>query len=177
MKLGTYRSMRDAAQTNEPMGEEVEAQGPTWRGAFVIHQHDATRMHHDLRLEVGGVLASFAVPHGPSLDPEVKNLAIQTEDHPIEYLDFEAVIPAGTYGAGPMIVWDFGIVRYLDLSAEDGISEGKLHFSLEGRKVRGRFALVRLKPRNKSAGPDAPLPSSSGPGRGPLKAETRVRVP
>jgi len=156
VKLGTYRSMRDASRTNEPMGEEVEADGPTWRGAFVIHQHDATRMHHDLRLEVGGVLTSFAVPHGPSLDPEVKNLAIQTEDHPIEYLDFEAVIPEGTYGAGPMIVWDFGIVRYLDLSAEDGLREGKLHFSLEGRKVRGRFGLVRLKPRNRAPAADAP---------------------
>lgn len=137
------------------MGDEVDARGPTWRGAFVIHQHDATRMHHDLRLEIGGVLASFAVPHGPSLDPEVKNLAVQTEDHPIEYLDFEAVIPEGTYGAGPMIVWDFGVVRYLDDPAEKGLEEGKLHFSLEGKKVRGRFGLVRMKPRGKPAGGDA----------------------
>ncbi len=151
MKLGTYRDKRDASLTNEPLGDDPEARGPTWRGAFVVHQHDATRMHHDLRLEVGGVLASFAVPHGPSLDPEIKNLAVHTEDHPIEYLDFEAVIPEGTYGAGPMIVWDFGIVRYLDLPAEKGIEEGKLHFSLEGRKLRGRFGLVRVKGRAKTA--------------------------
>ncbi len=149
LKLGTYRDKRDASRTNEPMGDEPEARGPTWRGAFVVHQHDATRMHHDLRIEIGGVLASFAVPHGPSLDPEAKNLAVQTEDHPIEYLDFEAVIPEGTYGAGPMIVWDFGIVRYVELSAEEGLAEGKLHLVLEGRKLRGHFGLVRLKPRDK----------------------------
>ncbi len=147
VKLGTYRDKRDASRTNEPLGEEPEARGPTWRGAFVIHQHDATRMHHDLRLEIGGVLASFAVPHGPSLDPDLKNLAIQTEDHPIEYLDFEAVIPDGTYGAGPMIVWDFGIVRYIEVPAEQGLVEGKLHISLEGRKLRGHFGLVRVKGR------------------------------
>lgn len=152
VKLGTYRDKRDASRTNEPMGDEPEARGPTWRGAFVVHQHDATRMHYDLRIEIGGVLASFAVPHGPSLDPEVKNLAVQTEDHPIEYLDFEGVIPDGTYGAGPMIVWDFGVVRYLDLSAEDGLAEGKLHFGLEGKKLRGRFALVRMKPKGKATG-------------------------
>lgn len=147
VKLGTYRDKRDASRTNEPLGDDPDARGPTWRGAFVIHQHDATRMHHDLRLEIGGVLASFAVPHGPSLDPDVKNLAIQTEDHPIEYLDFEAVIPDGTYGAGPMIVWDFGIVRYIEEPAEKGLEEGKLHLSLEGRKLRGHFGLVRVKGR------------------------------
>ena len=105
-------------------------------------------MHFDLRLEVGGVLASFAIPKGPTLDPEVKHLAVHTEDHPIEYLDFEAVIPDGNYGAGPMICWDFGVVRYLDESAEDGVTSGKLHFQLEGRKLKGRFALVRVKGRS-----------------------------
>ncbi len=110
----------------------------------MVHQHDATRMHFDLRLEIGGALASFAIPHGPTLDPEAKHLAMQTEDHPIEYLDFEDVIPEGTYGAGPMIAWDLGSVRYLDEPAEQGLVSGKLHFSLEGRKLRGRFGLVRI---------------------------------
>lgn len=147
--LREYLDKRDAARTNEPMGGEPTGglRAPTWRGAFVVHQHDATRMHFDLRLEVGGVLASFAVPHGISLDPQDKHLAMQTEDHPIEYLDFEAVIPDGSYGAGPMIAWDLGSVRYLDAAAEEGLAEGKLHFSLEGRKLRGRYGLVRLKPK------------------------------
>ena len=156
--LSKYREKRDASKTNEPAGEDVEsslegAQGTTWRGAFVVHQHDATRMHYDLRLEVAGVLKSFAIPHGPSLDPEVKNLAVHTEDHPIEYLDFEAVIPEGNYGAGAMIAWDMGVVRYLDMPAEDGIRTGKLHFSLEGRKLRGRYGMVRLKPKERKNAP------------------------
>jgi bifunctional non-homologous end joining protein LigD len=147
LKLESYRKKRDAERTNEPLGDEPDAKRPTWRGAFVVHQHDATRMHFDLRLEIGGVLASFAIPKGPTLDPEAKHLAVHTEDHPIEYLDFEAVVPEGNYGAGPMIVWDFGVARYLDESAEDGLRSGKLHFSLEGRKLHGRFALVRVKSR------------------------------
>ncbi len=147
MKLDEYRKKRDASRTNEPLGDDPRAPRATWRGAFVVHQHDATRMHYDLRLEVAGVLASFAVPRGPTLDPAEKHLAVHTEDHPIEYLDFEAIIPEGTYGAGPMIVWDCGLVRYLDESAEEGLESGKLHFVLEGKKLRGRYALVRVKPQ------------------------------
>jgi bifunctional non-homologous end joining protein LigD len=147
-KLSTYQKKRDVSRTNEPFGEEPGRQGSTYKGAFVVHQHDATRMHFDLRLEVGGVLASFALPKGVSLDPDDKHLAVHTEDHPIEYLDFEAVIPNGTYGAGPMIVWDSGLVRYLEASAEESIRDGKIHFSLEGRKLFGRFGLVRVKPRD-----------------------------
>lgn len=156
-KLDEYRRKRDASRTNEPLGEEPARRGPTVRGAFVVHQHAATAMHWDLRLEIGGVLASFAVPKGPSLDPDLRNLAMHTEDHPIEYLDFEAVIPEGTYGAGPMIVWDHGSVRFLETSAEEGLVEGKLHFALEGRKLRGRYGLVRVKPR--AGGRSKPGPS------------------
>src|SRR5262249_2083805 len=118
---------------------------PTRRGAFVIHLHDATRTHYDLRVEVGQVLASFAVPHGVTLDPEAKHLAIHTEDHPLEYLDFEDVIPDGQYGAGPMIVWDRGRIDYIEAPAEDGLKSGKLDFVLEGYKVHGRFTLVKTK--------------------------------
>lgn len=146
--LDEYQRKRDASKTNEPFGR-AGAEGQTTVGAFVVHQHDATRMHYDLRLEVSGVLASFAVPHGPTLDPAAKHLAIHTEDHPIEYLDFEAVIPDGNYGAGAMILWDTGRVRYLEQTAEEGLRAGKLDFVLEGRKLQGRFALVRMKPRGR----------------------------
>lgn len=145
-KLGDYRRKRRPEATNEPFGGElpVPAAEGTLGGAYVVHLHDATRRHYDLRLEVGGVLASFAVPRGPSLDPDEKALAVKTEDHPIEYLDFEDVIPAKQYGAGPMIAWDRGRVDYLEGPAEEEIRNGKLHVELRGMKLRGRYALVKL---------------------------------
>ena len=108
----------------------------------MVHLHLATRTHYDLRLEVGGALKSFAVPKGPSLDPKERRLAIETEDHPLEYLEYEGVIPKGNYGAGPMILWDTGRVRYRERPAEDGLAHGKLDFWLSGYKLNGRFALV-----------------------------------
>lgn len=145
-KLGDYRRKRRPEATNEPFGGELPepASEGTLSGAYVVHLHDATRRHYDLRLEVGGVLASFAVPRGPSLDPDEKALAVKTEDHPIEYLDFEDVIPAKQYGAGPMIAWDRGTVTYLEGPAEEEIANGKLHVELTGMKLRGRYALVKL---------------------------------
>jgi len=145
-KLGTYRKKRRPEATNEPFGGEqpVPSAAGTLTGAFVVHLHDATRRHYDLRLEVGGVLASFAVPQGLSLDPEHKHLAVHTEDHPIEYLDFEDVIPAKNYGAGAMIAWDRGSVEYLEGPAEEELGRGKLHIALRGLKLRGRWALVKL---------------------------------
>ena len=145
-KLGDYRRKRRPEATNEPFGGEVaeSASEGTLSGAFVVHLHDATRRHYDLRLEVGGVLASFAVPRGPSLDPDEKMLAVKTEDHPLEYLDFEDVIPTKQYGAGPMIAWDRGTVTYLEGPAEEEIANGKLHVELRGLKLRGRYALVKL---------------------------------
>lgn len=119
----------------------------TSTGSFVVHMHDASRPHYDLRIEMGGVLKSFAVPRGPSLDPKDKRLAVNTEDHPIEYLDFEAVIPAGNYGAGAMILWDRGRIRYLERSGEQGLADGKIDFTLHGYKLRGRFALVKISGR------------------------------
>jgi bifunctional non-homologous end joining protein LigD len=157
-KLVDYHRKRSPSATNEPFGGEAvdekldAAQGSstgTLSGAFVVHLHDATRRHYDLRLEVGGVLASFAVPRGPSLDPDEKGLAVKTEDHPIEYLEFEDVIPEKQYGAGPMIAWDRGTVEYLEGPAEEEIPRGKLDLQLRGMKLRGRFALVKLKKSEK----------------------------
>src|SRR5262249_32601980 len=146
MKLAEYRNKRDQERTPEPFGKDLpERPGPTRSGAFVVHLHDATRRHWDLRLEASGVLLSFAVPRGPSLDPAEKRLAVRTEDHPIEYLEFEAVIPEGSYGGGPMILWDRGRVKYLERPAEEALERGKVDFELEGIKLRGRFALVRMK--------------------------------
>ena len=153
-KLDSYRDKRDPARTNEPFGPEPmrselagAASQLTTAGRFVVHQHAATRMHYDLRVEVAGTLKSFAVPKGPSLSPADKHLAVHTEDHPLEYLEFEAVIPAGNYGAGAMILWDTGTIHYLENPAERGLEQGKLDFQLWGYKLRGRFALVRVKPK------------------------------
>lgn len=144
-KLREYRQKRSAEATNEPFGDDDHASADkTLSGAFVVHLHDATRRHYDFRFEIGGVLASFAVPHGPSLDPEKKHLAVRTEDHPIEYLDFEDVIPPKQYGAGPMIAWDRGMVEYLEGPAEDELATGKLHVRLSGMKLKGAFAFVKL---------------------------------
>jgi len=145
-KLESYRDKRDPARTNEPFGAEpMHSARATHAGRFVVHLHAATRNHYDLRIEVAGVLQSFAVPRGPSLDPAEKRLAVHTEDHPLDYLHFEAVIPSGNYGAGPMILWDYGSIHYLEQSAEDGIATGKVDFILHGFKLRGRFALVQTK--------------------------------
>ncbi len=151
-KLGKYRRKRDAGVSPEPSGHDggkPEAPSATRAGAFVVHLHHATRRHYDLRIEHAGVLASFAVPKGPALDPVEKQLAIRTEDHPIEYVDFEAVIPDGQYGAGPMICWDRGMIRYLESTAEDGLASGKLDFILQGFKLKGRYALVKLEKSEK----------------------------
>lgn len=146
-ELRRYREKRDPAATNEPFEVARPSTGATWAGDFVVHLHDATRRHYDLRLQIGGVLKSFAVPRGPSLWPQEKRLAVQTEDHPLSYLDFEDVIPDSNYGAGPMIVWDIGRVKYLEQTPEEGLPKGKLDFELQGRKLRGRFALVETTQR------------------------------
>lgn len=148
MPLGEYRRKRLPGGTPEPLPEhdpERAGAGTTARGVFVVHAHGARRLHFDLRLEAAGALLSFALPKGVSLDPEVRLLAIRTEDHPLAYVDFEDTIPAGQYGAGPMIAWDRGLVRWLEIPAEEQLTRGKLDFVLYGRKLRGRFSLVPLK--------------------------------
>jgi len=136
-RLAEYRDKRWPTATPEPF-----AGGLRRPGHFVVQLHDARRRHYDLRLEMGGVLRCWAVPNGPSLDPGDKRLAVQTEDHPVEYLDFEDVIPEGNYGAGPMIVWDRGLWVQRE---DDQTGENKLLFDLYGHKLRGRWTLVRTK--------------------------------
>ncbi|HEV2781293.1 MAG TPA: DNA polymerase ligase N-terminal domain-containing protein [Actinophytocola sp.] len=111
---------------------------------FVVHRHRARRLHYDLRLEVGGLLASWAVPKGPTLDPKARQLAVQVEDHPIEYFDFEGVIPSGQYGGGDVIVWDWGTWQPAEgVDPARAIERGELHFDLRGQKLAGRFVLIR----------------------------------
>lgn len=143
--LKDYRDKRDFNQTPEPVGE---TQAPAKKPVFVIQKHDARNLHYDLRLEHGGVLKSWAVPKGPSMDPMVKRLAVPTEDHPMGYLDFEGVIPKGNYGAGTVIVWDIGLYRNLkgdDADLGRNLDEGHATIWLEGAKLRGGFALIRTK--------------------------------
>jgi bifunctional non-homologous end joining protein LigD len=142
--LDEYRAKRTPAKTPEPAGRASRPNSQLAVGGFVVHKHAARRLHYDLRLEMNGVLKSWAVPKGPSLDPADKRLAVHVEDHPIEYIDFEDVIPAGSYGAGAMIVWDIGTWRPLE-DPVTGLETGKLLFELRGYKLRGVWTLVKLK--------------------------------
>src|SRR5690606_40204337 len=140
--LSSYRKKRDFARTPEPKAAAPAAPG----SRFVIHKPHATADHYDLRLEHNGVLLSWAVPKGPSLNPADKRYAVQTEDHPIEYIDFEGVIPEGEYGGGPMIVWDKGDWAPMG-DAQADIDRGAFKFRLAGEKLNGGWMLTRLKGR------------------------------
>ena len=138
-KLEKYREKRASERTPEPFGSTPG----TGVGVFVVQLHAATRLHYDLRLEIGGVLVSWAVPKGISADPADRKLAVHVEDHPIEYIEFEGVIPAGEYGGGEMIVWDIGRCLMLE-DPEEGLEKGELLFELRGHKLKGVWTLVRL---------------------------------
>jgi bifunctional non-homologous end joining protein LigD len=141
--LAAYRARRDFKRTPEPPPHPPTARATL---AYFVQRHDARRLHYDFRLEVDGVLKSWAVPKGPSLDPAQKRLAVQTEDHPFDYGSFEGTIPAGEYGAGEVLLWDRGTWLPLHDPA-DGLAQGKLHFELRGDKLAGEWVLVRLAPR------------------------------
>ena len=141
-KLKAYRAKRDFGKTPEPSGKAARIKG----NRYVIQKHAATRLHYDLRLEHDGVMKSWAVTRGPSLVPGEKRLAIHVEDHPIEYNAFEGTIPKGEYGGGTVMIWDKG--KWLpEIDPEKGLKKGHLDFTLEGKKLKGRWHLVRLKPR------------------------------
>jgi bifunctional non-homologous end joining protein LigD len=147
--LDVYNRKRNFTRTPEPRGRREQVRDA---GSFVIQKHAARRLHYDFRLEWEGVLRSWAVPKGPSLDPTVKRMAVQVEDHPLSYGDFEGTIPQGQYGAGSVIVWDRGTWTPIGDAAR-GFAEGKLKFTLQGRKLNGGFTLVRMRQRSGEKGP------------------------
>jgi len=150
--LREYKRKRDFARTTEPAGAVGSRTAKKQR--FVIQKHRATRLHYDFRLEAGGVLKSWAVPKGPSLDPADKRLAMQVEDHPLDYYSFEGVIPEGNYGAGEVIVWDYGTYRLAEgTDPAREIDRGKIKFILHGRKLNGEFTLVRMRGRETDGRP------------------------
>ncbi len=142
MALEEYKRKRDFNQTPEPPAKVERGE----RRRFVVQKHRATRLHYDFRLEMDGVLKSWAVPKGPSLDPADKRLAMQVEDHPVSYFDFEGTIPAGNYGAGTVMVWDMGTWEPQG-DAREMLRKGDLKFRLNGQKLKGEFALVHIKSR------------------------------
>jgi bifunctional non-homologous end joining protein LigD len=143
-RLEQYRHQRDFTRTPEPAGAAVAPTGPADRGRFVVQRHRARRLHYDVRLEVDGVLVSWAVPRGPTLDASVRRLAVHVEDHPLDYIDFEGVIPRGEYGAGDVIVWDTGTYRLVKgEDAAEEMAKGELHVELDGQKLSGRVAMIR----------------------------------
>jgi bifunctional non-homologous end joining protein LigD len=156
MKLGEYRRKRNFKSTTEPAGNKRrrrrsrgldkksrKVSSPTG-GRFVIQKHDATRLHYDLRLEVQGVLASWAIPKGLPCAKGQRHLAIHVEDHPMEYGGFEGTIPEGNYGAGTVMLWDHGTFESSEGSPAEGVRKGKLKFYLHGEKLRGEWTLIRL---------------------------------
>ncbi len=156
MPLKKYKEKRDFNKSPEP---EARKKSGSDALNFVIQKHNATNLHYDFRLEVDGVLKSWAVPKGPSLNPSDKRLAMMVEDHPFDYKDFEGIIPKGEYGGGEVIIWDNG--TYHSLSTEDkkeseklmreGIKKGEIKFVLNGQKLKGEFVLVKMKGRGENA--------------------------
>ena len=149
--LKKYRTMRNFGATPEPSGGKPKKKKLP---IFVIQKHHATQLHYDFRLEMEGVLKSWAVPRGPSYDPTVKRLAMMTEDHPYDYAGFEGIIPAGNYGAGNVIIWDSGTWEFIEPGDDPvkALATGKLAFKLYGKKMFGEWALVKIKGRPGSKG-------------------------
>ena len=147
MGLQQYHKKRDFKKTAEPKGKSAAPKKSTHPLRFVIQKHDASRLHYDFRLEIDGVLKSWAVPKGPSLNPGKKSLAVEVEDHPIEYGSFEGIIPKGQYGGGTVLLWDSGTWEpYHD--ALEGWEGGHIHFKLDGQKLKGDWNLVRMHGRS-----------------------------
>jgi len=163
MPLEDYQKKRNFESTSEPKSKSIST-GESSLGEvapiksknmleFVVHKHFASHLHFDLRLELDGVLKSWAVPKGPSINPKDKKLAVMVEDHPLEYKDFEGIIPEGNYGAGKVYIWDHGTYHALETDDKqqssqilrEGLEKGHITFILNGEKLKGEFALIRLK--------------------------------
>src|SRR6476620_5921869 len=142
--LKEYNRKRDFKKTAEPAGERASSTGGN---SFIVQKHDATRLHWDLRLEADGVLKSWAVTKGPSPDPDIKRLAVQTEDHPMSYGDFEGSIPKGEYGGGTVMLWDRGTWEPVEGKSWRDLEKGHLHFRCDGERMKGEWLLIRLKRR------------------------------
>lgn len=163
MPLENYQKKRNFDSTSEPKAKSASTGESSLVEAapikskdmleFVVHKHFASHLHFDLRLELDGVLKSWAIPKGPSINPKDKKLAVMVEDHPLEYKDFEGIIPEGNYGAGKVYIWDYGTYHALDTDdmqqssriLREGLEKGHMTFILNGEKLRGEFALIRLK--------------------------------
>ena len=150
MSLEEYRKKRDFRVTPEPAGGKPHASGGG-KLTYTIQKHEATNLHYDLRLEWNGVLLSWAIPKGPSLDPSVKRFAVRTEDHPIEYAKFEGVIPDGQYGAGTVMLWDEGTWVPDDPDVDAILAKGDLKFTLHGKKLKGSWVLVKTRGYGRSS--------------------------
>src|SRR5262245_46783305 len=148
-RLQKYRKKRRFDRTAEPRGVQNSQSTPGWK--FVIQKHAARQLHYDFRLESDGVLKSWAVPPGPSLDPSQKRLAVRVEDHPLEYGGFEGTIPAGEYGGGTVLLWDRGTWHTED-DPDEALARGKLKFTLDGKKLHGGWVLVRMRGRSGQRG-------------------------
>jgi bifunctional non-homologous end joining protein LigD len=156
MGLGKYREKRNFGNTPEPKGKETPSKGAL---KFVIQKHHASHLHYDFRLEMEGVLKSWAVPKGPSLNPKDKRLAMMVEDHPMDYRTFEGIIPAGNYGGGTVMVWDEGTYEALEepdrtkgeKALLHGLHAGSVKIIMHGKKLKGEFALVKMKDRGENA--------------------------
>jgi len=147
MPLAEYRKKRRFGVTSEPKGRKVRAAPRAKRLVFVVQKHRATALHYDFRLEWKGVMLSWAVPKGPSYDPAVKRLAMQVEDHPLEYNQFEGIIPEGEYGGGTVMIWDHGTWTPEMPDVDAALKKGDLKFSLDGKKLHGSWVLVRTRGR------------------------------
>src|SRR6202035_4194024 len=145
MALNEYRKKRDFKISPEPSGEKAAPKAPKSSLIYVVQKHRASQLHYDFRLEYNGTLLSWAIPKGPSLDPSVKRLAMQVEDHPIEYANFEGVIPEGEYGGGTVMIWDQGTWTPESPDVAAALEKGDLKFTLHGEKLKGSWVLVRTR--------------------------------
>src|ERR1700726_2364196 len=153
MPLNEYRKKRDFKISPEPSGEQTAPKTPKSSLIYVIQKHRASQLHYDFRLEFRGTLLSWAIPKGPSLDPSVKRLAMQVEDHPVEYASFEGVIPEGEYGGGTLMVWDQGTWTPESSDVAAALEKGDLKFTLHGKKLKGSWVLVRTRGFGSSSKP------------------------
>ena len=149
MSINEYKKKRDFSKTKEPKSKKKVKKDKNKTHLFVVQKHFSKHLHYDFRLEIDGVLKSWAIPKGPSTSSKDKRLAILVEDHPLEYASFEGTIPKGEYGAGKVEIWDSGhFVNLLDISMKDSISQGKLEFELFGKKLKGKYTLIHFKEKN-----------------------------